>query len=650
MSPKILKYPDFEKQFIVTVDASKSACGAVLSQMYDTGDHPICFISRSFQKGELNKSTIMKELLAIHYAITYLRPYLYGTKFIVRSDHKPLIFLYNVKNPASKLTQIRLDLEEYNFEIEHISGKANVVADALSRIHIEDLKSMNTEITKICVTTRSMTKTLCVNDKLDNKTNAQRCDTNIYEETCLKLLKNVHEFKTHMSTNGEGLTNIKISIYQRKMVIHEAHIKNVMLPNSLVTIEYFLRELFSKLQCVADGLGLTKLKLASNDDIFNYATPQEVFAEANSILKNLTIILTKCQLPVTNREEQMKLIKYYHEDELMGGHFGINQVYEKLKKTYQWPNMIKDVKKYINNCAKCTTNKVKPGTRAEMIKTPTPLKPFDTMIIDTVGPLRGTNNNKYALTMMCDLSKYLISVAMPNKEANTIAKAIFENCILIYGPMKSIRTDLGTEYKNSVVEELCRMLKIKHDFSTAYHHESLGTIERNHRVNEYLRTYLTDNDDWETHMKNFTFCYNISFHASINHSYTPYELVFGKTCNLPSELSGKMDPVYNFDNYIRILKYFLQQTHQVVRELMEKTKNRNKELHDRNITQTPIETNDLILIKREPYDKHKPIYNGPFKVMETDKRSNIIYNDNGKRIKIHSNRVILHRKNEKKPQ
>lgn len=121
---------------IVTVDASKSACGAVLSQIHDGHDMPICCISRPFQKAELNKSTIMKELLGINFAITYLRPYLYGTIFIVRTDHKPLVFLYNVKNPASKLTQIRLDLSEYNFSIEHIKGTKNVVADALSRINI----------------------------------------------------------------------------------------------------------------------------------------------------------------------------------------------------------------------------------------------------------------------------------------------------------------------------------------------------------------------------------------------------------------------------------------------------------------------------------------------------------------------------------
>lgn len=144
-SPRILQYPDFTKDFLVTVDASNFACGAVLSQNFNGEDLPICFISKSFQKGELNKPIIEKELLAIHFAITTSRPYLYGKSFTVRSDHKPLIYLYNMKKPASKLTRVRLELEEYDFVVEYIRGKENVTADALSIISIDDFEQLDKE-------------------------------------------------------------------------------------------------------------------------------------------------------------------------------------------------------------------------------------------------------------------------------------------------------------------------------------------------------------------------------------------------------------------------------------------------------------------------------------------------------------------------
>ena len=84
------------------------------------------------------KSTIEKEN-AIDFGITTFRAHLYGTHFKVTSDYKPLRYLFNLKNPTSKLNRIRLDLKEYNITVEYIKGRDNVAADALSRINVNDL-------------------------------------------------------------------------------------------------------------------------------------------------------------------------------------------------------------------------------------------------------------------------------------------------------------------------------------------------------------------------------------------------------------------------------------------------------------------------------------------------------------------------------
>lgn len=94
MTPRILQYPDLSKPFILTTDASYFACGAVLSQLHDQDDLPVSFASRAFTKGERNKHIIEKELAAIHWAIMHYKPYLYGRNFIVRTDHRPLIYLF----------------------------------------------------------------------------------------------------------------------------------------------------------------------------------------------------------------------------------------------------------------------------------------------------------------------------------------------------------------------------------------------------------------------------------------------------------------------------------------------------------------------------------------------------------------------------
>lgn len=62
--------------------------------------------------------------------------YIYGRKFTVRTDHRPLLWLSSLKEPNAKLQRWKLKLEEFNFDVEYVKGKDNQVADGLSRLEI----------------------------------------------------------------------------------------------------------------------------------------------------------------------------------------------------------------------------------------------------------------------------------------------------------------------------------------------------------------------------------------------------------------------------------------------------------------------------------------------------------------------------------
>ncbi|XP_063834919.1 uncharacterized protein LOC135084105 [Ostrinia nubilalis] len=140
VSAPVLIYPDFTKPFTLTCDASNHAISAILSQGPTGKDHPIAYSSRTLNKNEVNYSTTEKELLAIVFGCKNFRPYLFGRKFFIVTDHRPLKWLFNHSDPSSKMQRWRLQLEEYEYEIIYQKGKLNSAADALSRYPVNPIQ------------------------------------------------------------------------------------------------------------------------------------------------------------------------------------------------------------------------------------------------------------------------------------------------------------------------------------------------------------------------------------------------------------------------------------------------------------------------------------------------------------------------------
>ena len=115
-SKPVLAAPDLSKEFIVTTDASDFALGAILSQMDEKIklDYVcILYASRCLREPELRYSTYDRELLAIVFAKDQFRPFLYGRKFKVITDHEPLKHFHNTKKPDLHFNRLKADLCGY---------------------------------------------------------------------------------------------------------------------------------------------------------------------------------------------------------------------------------------------------------------------------------------------------------------------------------------------------------------------------------------------------------------------------------------------------------------------------------------------------------------------------------------------------------
>ena len=120
----------------LTTDASSVGIGAILEQEQEDGSYrPIYYASRKLSKVEKRYCQVEREALAVRWAREKFYLYLYGIKFEIRTDHKPLM---TVLSPRSKPPSVRIErwllyLQQFQNHLMHIRGRDNA-ADILSRL------------------------------------------------------------------------------------------------------------------------------------------------------------------------------------------------------------------------------------------------------------------------------------------------------------------------------------------------------------------------------------------------------------------------------------------------------------------------------------------------------------------------------------
>lgn len=488
----ILQFPDFEKPFYISTDASKTAVSAILSQKTDLGELlPICFASRTLLDAETRYSGAELEVLAVVWGIRHYRMYVSNQYFEVFSDCKALQWLLQLQSPNSRLMRWKFELAAYDFKINHIKGKDNHVADCLSRYIIpSSTKSMN-------VLTRAQN---LKQGNSDYKTPRQTIDS-IKESK--KTLADTHKLPTVIESADEKLIgdfpnelfvcNVNDSAFLLEKQIDNKLIKPWTVVHKAKSNDFFilttgfsidppqLDKAADELKILFVKMKITKVRFVRNTFLGN---SNEYELIRNSILKqfndtNISFLFLKNRITVLNDTGEIQQVLEDFHNSPLAGHQGIRRMANKIGQQYKWIGLRKDVQDYVRNCKICQLRKPMGLSKQPMQITSTSHTPFSKICIDNVGPLPTNEQGfKYIFTFQDDLTRYFGAVPIIDHTADTVARALVENVILRFGLPEIILSDLGVEFENLLFPRVMKLLGIKHYKTSGYHPQTNGMLER----------------------------------------------------------------------------------------------------------------------------------------------------------------------------
>jgi transposase InsO family protein len=281
------------------------------------------------------------------------------------------------------------------------------------------------------------------------------------------------------------------------------------------------------------------------------------------------------------------------------GHGGQFRTFMNVIRAYWWPGLQKEVNDWVASCPICQ--------EAKNPKAPTrvPLRPLEVLDrpnvrihCDLFGPARSTSEkgNRYILVMTDAFTKYAELVAIPNKEATTVAQAIMERWICRFSAPKELVTDQGREFLNRLSQDLFERFGISHNTTAAMHPAANSGAESfNREIARYMKVLLEDNDtlSWEDWLPMLSISYNTQVHKSIMNS--PFFLTFLHDPNLPHFDMEESRPDYGnswpAEAFQRLRKsYLLAQQHNLEQNRL------MKDYYDRSAQQRKFEVGERVLV------------------------------------------------------
>jgi hypothetical protein len=181
-------------------------------------------------------------------------------------------------------------------------------------------------------------------------------------------------------------------------------------------------------------------------------------------------------------------------------HPGIKQTYSLISLNYWWPKMRESIEQYIRRCDPCQRRNENWEMTAPLGDVQEPKIPFEVTSMDINGPYPTTpRGNKYLLTFIDHLTKYVEAFPIPDHTAETCARVYSSQIVTCHGSGSTLITDQGREFLSSFFQRTCKILGVRRVRTSSCHAASNGTVERLHlSLHSGLSHYVNANHkNWD---------------------------------------------------------------------------------------------------------------------------------------------------------
>lgn len=550
----VLAYPDPQRPFIVDTDASNVGLGAVLSQEGEQGEQVIAYFSRSLSRPERNYCVTRRELLAVILGLHHFRPYLYGQRFLLRTDHASLTWLLSFKEPEGQLARWLEALQDYDFEVRHRAGRLHTNADALSRRPCEEEECQYCH--RVEQRDAATLVVAALRDTPADDNNGPPDSSNVGPQVL-------------STTRDDGFEDID----QEQLRLNQSQ-----------------DPVLSRVQ---DWLGAGQRPAWPAVSALDTET-KALYSQWPSLINRDGLLHRRWQTPGGNRDIfqlvvprrlRPRVLQLVHGS-VGAGHFGVTKTLHRLRSRFYWPGCRQDVELYVHRCDTCTAQKG-PTRRSHA-----PLQqyqvgaPMERMAVDILGPFPITEQgNRYILVAMDYFTKWPEAYAVPDQSAITTAEHLVNEMFCRFGVPEELHSDQGRNFEAQVFSEVCRRLGIKKTRTTPLHPQSDGLVERFNRTLATQLAILTSRQqrDWDLHLPLVLWAYRTAVQESTK--CTPAALMFGHELRTPVDLVFGSPPEPEVVggpglDYFYHLRERLREVHELTRGALADAGSRQKRAYD----------------------------------------------------------------------